>query len=132
GRTSITERASMTGRHGIPAFLFCAMLLGFGACATDSRTPAAEPANRGGTDSTNPPTTDLLTLTGLKPPGALTRPISNVRFYMDRSRSMAGYVRESSGPLDDLAGALSPALLHQGLGTLSGVGFGVRVEQRRE
>jgi hypothetical protein len=122
----------MTDWLGIPALLFGAMILGFGACAADSRTPASESANESGTDSSNPPTVDLLTLTGLKPPWAMTRPISTARFYMDRSKSMAGYVRESGGPLDDFAGTLGRALLQHDLRSISGAGFGTRVEQGRE
>jgi hypothetical protein len=46
---------------------------------------------------------------------------------------MAGYVRESGGPLDDLAGTLSSALLQQEFGSISGAGFGASVvEEARE
>jgi hypothetical protein len=129
------ERASMTGRRGLPSLAIVgAAVLALGGCTADSQKPAPQAASATGgpADPPDQAPIDLLAMSGLKRPEALAQAISAARLYLDRSKSLAGYAGESGGPLDDLTQALGRALLQQNVRRIYAGGFGANVEEQRE
>jgi hypothetical protein len=125
------------------ALAFLGATLGVGACASDKGPSQSQSADPGPSvadtyqDARDPENAkaaraQLLSMTGLKPPSALTKRLSSARLYVDRSRSMAGYQREAGGPLQELVATLGSALSQQKLAGLAGIGFGARVESPRD
>src|SRR5436190_2114122 len=101
-------------RRGELALSLCCVIASMTGCAQDCGPQRATPADSKvpGSGSAQAQTSSPV-VRNLRAPWEMTEPLATTHFYVDRSASMAGYVRQPGSPLSDFAVTLRSVLFQE-------------------